>query len=250
MLALGLAGVGAVAWRLNYRYAHPAPGCEVPDAAPFKQPGTAAAAPGGGGLRLVEQGFSNVYGQVTYGAIVENTSASAAYRTRVTYGFSTNGKPIDQGSQRPQEIPIVLPGQRIGVAVNTSLPVTGTVTVAALHLGETTWLTRDEAGRDLKPVTTTVVLTEHPEQAYPGYLKVNFISSATCRTLVRRGAAAVVRDHSGSIVGGWLDTADGCGVGAHVTGMLPLLPATVDDARTQVFPYCDLQKQSENDLDN
>ena len=85
--------------------------------------------------------------------------------------------------------------------------------------------------------------TEHPNHDYPGYLKITYTSATTtCRQLAGRGVTTVVRNPSGTIIGGVLEGADnGCAAGTHVTSPARLLPVP-DDTRTQVFPYCDLQR--------
>lgn len=248
VIALGvvlLVAAGAVGLVVRARLADNPATCAVPAAAPGKPSGPAATAPGGGGLHVVEQGFTSLNSGISYGAIVENTSNSVAYRTHVTFAFSNNGTPVEQppSPQNTQEIPIILPGQRIGVGTTGPLAAPHTATAAELHLGDTTWLTRDEAGRDLGPITTTVVRTEHPDEHYLGYLKITYTTATTtCRPLAWRGVATVVRNQSGTIIGGTLQGSDdGCAPGTHTTSPTSLLPVP-DDARTQVFPYCDLQR--------
>ncbi|WP_030434465.1 hypothetical protein [Actinoplanes subtropicus] len=124
----------------------------------------------------------------------------------------------------------------------------GAATAVDLRLGDTTWLTRDEAGSALAPVTTTVVTTGHPDEHYLGYLKITYTTATTtCRPLAWRGVATVVRNHAGTIIGGTLQGSDdGCAPGTHTTTPTSLLPVP-DDTRTQVFPYCDLQRPAGSD---
>ncbi len=248
VLATLVAG-GAVAMMVHARLDKPAACAAVPVAAPDKPSGTATTAPDGGGLRVVEQGFTNINYGVSYGAIVENTSASVAYRTQVTFGFSTNGEQLEPPptTLNTQQIPIILPGQRIGVGTTASLPAPYSATSVELRLGETTWLNRTDVGRDLGPVTATLVRSEHPNHDYPGYLEITYTSATnTCRQLAGRGAATVLRDPSGTIIGGTLEGYDnGCSAGTHITARGELMPVA-DDTRTQVFPYCDLQRPPES----
>ncbi|GIF23169.1 hypothetical protein BJ973_000475 [Actinoplanes tereljensis] len=243
VLALALAALGAFAW-VHARFTDTPAACAVPAAAPDKPRGPAA-----GGLKVVEQGFTNLNSGASFGAIVENTSTSVAYRTRVTFGFSNNGKPIEDipSPLNTQEIPILRPGQRIGVGDTRVLAAPHSATAVEVRLGETTWLTPDEAGRGVLPVTTTDVRTEHPNADYSGYLKISYTTaSPTCRPLAWRGVATVLRNQSGTIVGGVLDgSANGCATGPHVTSPGRLLPAA-DDTRTEVYPYCDLQRPAED----
>jgi hypothetical protein len=90
-------------------------------------------------------------------------------------------------------------------------------------------------------------------------------SSANCRSLDNRGTAAVFRDSAGKVVGGDIGTPDSpimfrdehgndlggetqrpatpsCSPGDRETWIVPPRgePATADDARTALYPYCDL----------
>lgn len=87
-------------------------------------PGAADAAPGGGGLRVVEQGA---------GVVLENTSAQFAYRI-----------PVAAGSTRA-EVPLLAPGRRTAVAG------AGQVT-----FGPVVWLAPESLG-GYTPVTATAV---------------------------------------------------------------------------------------------
>jgi hypothetical protein len=96
-------------------------GCAIP-ARITAVPGSADAAPGGGGVRVAEQGPGAV--------VLENTSAEVAYRI-----------PLGPASV----VPLLTPGERIGVA-----------TTGAVTLGPVTWLTPESLG-GFTPVTATVV---------------------------------------------------------------------------------------------
>jgi hypothetical protein len=246
VLALAAGTVGLV---VRAHLADTPAACAVPTAASVKPHGTAGKAPGGGGLRVVEQGFTNLNSGVSFAAIVENTSTWIAYRTPVTYRFTSRGKPVEQPPSplNAQEIPIILPGQRIGVATTSVLSAPHSATTVEVRLGDTTWLTPGQATRDLSPVTTTVVRTDHPNDQYLGYLKITYTNAtATCRQLAGRGVVTVVRNQSGTIIGGTLQGSDdGCSPGTHTTSPISLLPVP-DDTRTQIFPYCDLQLPAES----
>jgi hypothetical protein len=94
-------------------------GCAIPSRV-TAVPGRADAAPGGGGVRVAEQGAS--------GAVLENTSTQVAYRI-----------PVGPAAV----VPLLTPGARIGVAASGTL-------------GPVTWLSPESLG-DLTPVTATVV---------------------------------------------------------------------------------------------
>jgi hypothetical protein len=98
-------------------------GCTIPSRI-TAVPSAADAAPGGGGLRVVEQGA---------GAVLENTSAQFAYLI-----------PVTAGSTRA-EVPLLAPGQRTAVA--GAGPVT---------FGPVVWLAPESLG-GFTPVTATPV---------------------------------------------------------------------------------------------
>ena len=128
-------------------------GCAIP-ARITALPGTA---PDGGEVRVAEQGPG--------AAVLENTSALAAYRVVVTSG------------SRSVEVPLLTPGQRAGVALDRPTP------------GPAVWLAPEALG-GFTPVTATVV---------PGGVRYR---SANCRALTSRGAAVLHRDAAGRITGG------------------------------------------------
>lgn len=94
-------------------------GCLIPSRI-TAVPGSAGAAPGGGGIRVAESSAS--------GAVLENTSTQIAYRIPV--GAAT-------------VVPLLTPGARIGVSTNGAL-------------GLVTWLSPESLG-GFTPVTATVV---------------------------------------------------------------------------------------------
>ena len=130
-------------------------------------------------------------------AVLENTSTLAAYRITVTSGAAT------------VEVPVLTPGQRIGVVLDKPA------------VGPVIWLAPEALG-GYTPVTATVV---------PGGVRY---SSANCRALTSRGAAAIFRDAGGRITGGErLSPASvSCEPGERE------VPAVVPPA--EVSPYCAL----------
>lgn len=130
--------------------------------------------------------------------MLENTSTLAAYRIPVTSGSKT------------VEVPVLTPGQRIGVALDRPAP------------GPVIWLPPEALG-GFTPVTADVV---------PGGVRYR---SANCRALTSRGAAVLHRDPAGRITGGEQLPPAGvsCAVGEKQ------LPAAVAPG-SEVFPYCAL----------
>src|SRR3954452_4657177 len=87
--------------------------CDIPDRAPASTP---ASAPGG--IKVVEQGFSQgPSGLVSLGAIVENTGSEVARRIPVRFRLfdvAHHELPERKAGDLSVEIPLLLPGQRIG----------------------------------------------------------------------------------------------------------------------------------------
>lgn len=236
-----------------------------------------AAAPDGGQLRVVEQGFTQTGDAVSVGAVLENTSAHPAYRTRAQVRLFDAKRvwlpEVRFGEvRRVMEIPVVLPGQRIGVG-NDAHPAPlhggGAAVVSAfeLELTTTTWLEPGALG-PFGAVSAGSVRTERPNPAAPSVVSLRYRErSPNCAPLAERGAAAVFRDSAGRVVGGAIEPpgalivfrdADGavvggqarppesppCSPGERELWVIPLNPAppAADPARTEVHPYCDLSR--------
>ncbi|RSM39371.1 hypothetical protein DMA12_30090 [Amycolatopsis balhimycina DSM 5908] len=114
---------------------------------------------------------------------------------------------------RTVEVPVLMPGQRIGVVLDRPA------------VGPVSWLAPEALG-GFTPVTATVV---------PGGVRYR---SGNCRALTSRGAAVLHRDASGRITGGeQLPPASvSCAVGEKE------LPAAVAPG-SEVHPYCDLRPE-------
>ncbi|WP_329049249.1 hypothetical protein OG738_41325 [Amycolatopsis sp. NBC_01488] len=166
-------------------------GCAIPSRITAVA-GPADAAPDGGAVRVAEQGAGV--------AVLENTSTLAAYRIPATSGART------------VEVPVLTPGQRIGVVLDRPV------------LGPVTWLAPEALG-GFTPVTATVV---------PGGVRYR---SANCRALTSRGAAVIRRDAGGRLIGGeQLPPASvSCAPGERE------VPAAV--AAAEVYPYCALGEE-------
>ncbi|GLY36606.1 hypothetical protein Amsp01_026300 [Amycolatopsis sp. NBRC 101858] len=171
------------------------------------------------------------------GAVLRNTGDRIAHRTRVTLKVvvSVDGLPPGpiQGPLMTREIPVLMPGQRVGVGRPlVDISAANRVVSADVEVGTTTWLPAD-----------VVRYTE---------------SSANCRALTARRTAVVFRDVNGKIVDGGLLPPDGkgnpagssqqapsspsCSPGERSTWVVPLqnIPPGTDDKRTELFSYCDL----------
>lgn len=235
------------------------------------------AAPDGGLLRVVEQGFTQTGAAVSVGAVLENTSAHPAYRTRVQVRLFDAKRvwlpEVRFGEvRRVMEIPVVLPGQRVGVG-NDAHPAPlyggGAAVVSSfeVELLTTTWLAPGALG-PFGAVVADSVRTERPNPAAPSIVSLRYRErSPNCAPLAARGAAAVFRDAAGRVVGGAIEPPgalvvfrdpDGAVVGGHAEPpesapcspgerelwVIPLNPApeAADPARTEVHPYCDLSR--------
>jgi hypothetical protein len=237
--------------------------CDIPDRAPASTP---ASAPGG--IKVVEQGFSQgPSGLVSLGAIVENTGSEVARRIPVRFRLfdaAHHELPELTTSELSVEIPLLLPGQRIGAgtgAYRRKNPVAGAETV----VGSNTWLPRAAVG-SLAPVGASYLSTSRYYPDNPIYVDVHYREVSTnCRNLNSHDTTVIFRDRAGRIVGGdngpagnpltFRDThgndivverqppvSPSCSPGERETWVIPYVgaPATADDARTEVYPYCDL----------
>lgn len=249
--------------------------CGIPDAVDGGRTSTASEAPGGGGIRVVEQGFSPpaADGSVSIGAVLENTSDRVAYRTRVNFWLldSTGhalSEAVPNASRLVVEIPIMPPGSRIGTGTTAHpRPETNQATAAEILPETTTWTPSDALG-DFTPVSAINPHTTRPDPRSPTTVDIHYREqSQNCLALVNRGAAVVFRNDQGTIVGGALRTPGGliefrdvrgqvvggeatppttpsCSPGDREMWVVPLAPApaTADDANTEIYPYCDLAR--------
>ena len=227
--------------------------CSVPTVPVGGVTGLAGGAPGGGGLRVVEQGFSQLdpnQRTVSLGAVLENTSALVAYRARVTFSYADASGQSAVMANSPElslEIPVILPGQRVPVGT-WSYVRKGThsaaVPIADLRvlLGGLVWLPRDPWFAELSVRPQAIHRLAGDSSSGTVTYSVN---SRFCRALTSRGVAMVFRNSAGAIVGGSIDLGSAhqtCAPGTSVSHALVTqsLPADVDESKTEIYPYCDL----------
>lgn len=231
--------------------------CTIPSALPSPS-FSGVNGPDGKGLRVVEHGFTQpVNGGVSMGAVLRNTSSSAAYRARITFrALDAQGRPdptLAEPAMTSQEIPLVMPGQRIGAGAFETIGQTsagGSMQVASFEIVVTAaqWVPPDTLP-GYRPVTATFRSAEHPEAKQPEYVTLTYEQrSGNCRDLTDRGSAAVFRNSAGTIVGGLLGqslTGGACERGTSQQTVQPVVvaPLTIDAARTTLFPYCDLAQR-------
>jgi hypothetical protein len=223
----------------------------------------------GGGIRVVEQGFtvSTRDGSASLGAVLANTGHQVAYRTRIVLRLlDARHRSVAGTSPIVQDIPIMLPGQRVGLGGTAPLAVDTTAASFQLELGTARWVPRDALGSDFSPVIATAPRTIRPDPTLPTTVDVHYTEVSTnCQPLIDGGAAVVYRDASGAIVGGdlgqpggltifrdrrgvvvggeqRLPSGDPCDPGTRDMWVIPLTPAPSRAAvsRTTVYPYCDV----------
>lgn len=222
----------------------------------------ATAAPGGGGLRVAEVGHSPLPADsvglyhMSIGAIIENTSGQVAYGAMVTFGaLDARGRSaIAPDLDVLQQIPVIMPGQRVGVGVmalvysdtrlvpGTDRFTDGPVPVArlAVSLGKVRWLPADGTWASVTATAETVTDADRPGLAEARY----DAHSPYCRSLAPHGAGVIYRNAAGMVIGGALQPADAssCRPGTtHVVQEMNAapLPAGTDPGRIEVYPYCD-----------
>ncbi|QWF85885.1 hypothetical protein [Amycolatopsis sp. CA-230715] len=244
--------------------------CDLPTVAPAGERRPAGAAPGHGGIRVVEQGASAIEDgrAVSVGAIVENSSDYVAYRTRVRVGVLDGaGRDVlpssSTGGSGVIEVPILEPGERIGIGQTRYLVAGARFGSATITPTTSVWLSRDTFGSQYTSVTGTVTRMWPPVPAVPSAIDIRYTEiSHNCGDLTPRLTAMVFRDHMGRILGGSVNTggmtaqfADEhgrivftesgpvreCAQGEQSSWVLPGPPGPPPAlSRAEVFPYCDL----------
>jgi hypothetical protein len=214
-------------------------------------------------IQVAEQGFTQTAdARVSIGAVLWNTGKEIAYRTRVSF------QPFDLtqqllGAPTVVEVPVLLPGQRVGIGQDTQLTV-GMRVASVRVVPETTYRLPAGALGSYQPVTATRLRTSHPDPLVVGHVDIHYTDTSTnCGPLQDGDAAVVYRDAHGTIVGGALDTPGslvvyrdkrGIAVGgeSHLPASGPCQPGTrdmwvtpdgqqpanADPARTAIYPYC------------
>ena len=225
------------------------PTCTLPSA-PFGAPETVR-------LRVVDSGFTVVGpgpATLSMGAVVSNSGARVAYRTRVAFmPVDVKGQnPVAADERRPLvlDVPVILPGQE--VAVGTSVPLggpgpmdgpTGRVTRVAVTADATARLDATA----FQPIQATL-LSDRSNRAQDGSTTVDYeVHSGYCDDLYSRGASVVFRDDAGHVLGGDLinDTGGGCQTGTKLVQVQTAeksVPQRADLNRTIVSTYCDVSR--------
>lgn len=260
VVVVAAAGIAAVVLSTRGDESASAKPCDIPNSVQ-EQPASAKTAPGGGGIEVAETGVSSS-GLVTMGAVLRNTSDYIAYRTRLKLNLVLTLDGIPQGPMQgpptTMEIPVMMPGQRVGVGrplINVNLK--DKVNSADVDVQTTTWLPNGALGGFI-PVADTYESTSRVNMSPPADFVRYKENSTNCRALFSRRTAVVFRDANGKIVGGDLVPPDGkgnasgstqqppsspsCSPGERSTWIVPLqnIPQNADDKRTELYSYCDL----------
>lgn len=234
----------------------PTAGCPPLTAPTGGVPGAADSAPGGGGLAVTGQGYS----QVTYdtggpqqwvslGAEVRNSSSRVAYRVDVAFRYvdaRNHGPDLTNRQDTRIEVPMILPGQRVPVGLTAaapqelsgSIPLPSRVRSLTVTLSPVTWYPTGPSFQTIPTEVTSVTSTGLVNAA---------ATSPYCRPLTPRGSSAVFRDTTGVILGGYFEPASRgestvCRPGRQPVSLSPgsPYPHGTDTTRTQVASYCDL----------
>lgn len=253
---------------VNNRAERPAYPWESPSPSPCSAPAEpkgvttqAAHAPDGGGLRVVEKGFTQFDGphgfHVSVGVVLENTSKQLAYRSRVTLRiYDGKRHPAEWGSRGGTVVmvPVLGPGERAGVGTGTAArnstiqasngrlldgpPVT--VTTLEVQLGEAQWLPPDD--KTFARISARHERTE-PDSISDEDATIRYvIESEHCRPVSGHGIGIVFRSKTGAIAGGDVDgNMAPCRPGSETESATAFqsFPPNADLTRTEVYPYCD-----------
>jgi hypothetical protein len=212
---------------------------------------------------VVEQGFSRERSSVSVGVIVQNTSRSVAYHTTIAFQLLDGNGRIVPDTVTPQQIPILLPGERVGFG--SDFPVSSPVASVRPELGPATWLAADALGADYQPVTGTYLRTLRPNPTDKATVDIHYQQhSPGCADLSEGETSVVFRNAGGAIVGGTTTAAGtvvnytnghgvsiggelkppakpACSHGDSEQWIIPAsAPATATDNRTELYPQCDL----------
>lgn len=241
----------------------PPSGAVSPDAVPSNaDPGKRADRPERGGLDVIEFGYAQIGsaaasitrdGFASLGAIVTNTSDQIAYQAEVTFRvLDEAGKSavLHSTNDPTRQIPVILPGQRIGVgtryAVRSEAGKRVRVASVDVEISGSAWGAADASptGAELAGAVTARHLDTWRYGPDGLDASVTYeVDSPYCSALASAGAGVIFRDATGGIVGGGFDpTASqrGCLPGRSTqSALLPRsLPPHADVERTEVFQYC------------
>ena len=225
------------------------PPCK-PLTAPRPTSSPSVVAPDGGQLRVVEQGFIRLADApyVMVGAIIENPTGHTAHDIPITVTLvdaagGTIPDPVDQPLAR-QTIATIPAGGRTGFAAILSHMETATNEVippadAPIAIGASTWTDTSVAVPVVSDLALRVTTDSASGKIYGG--ETFTLASGGCDNVPGNTAATIFRDHTGTIIGGSVDTMSPAVCPAqprtiHIS--LALIPPGIDTTRTTVYPNC------------
>ncbi|WFE23652.1 hypothetical protein O7621_10470 [Solwaraspora sp. WMMD937] len=233
--------------------------------------------PDGNGLDVVESGFTQLgstsapitrNAMVSIGAVVANTSTHTAHRALVTFDVlddAGESAVLTTILDRPREIPVILPGERVGVGgqfwirsedgqrvevarVNATVSGAAWTATATADTPDATADAAAEADADAVATTAGGITTRHLQTRRHGTDQIDATvtyetRSPYCQKWTSVGASAVFRDDAGTVVGGGFDptvSPSACLPGQHSgSTLLPSsLPPAAADTRTEVYQHC------------
>jgi hypothetical protein len=217
----------------------------------------AALAPGGGGLEVVDHGFSPLGDgrvDVSSGALVRNTSDQIAYRAEVKLHLTdARGRDaVHPWSSRwlNQEIPVIRPGEQVAIGARLGLredpyynrDPAYKVTNFDVELGSATWVPPED--KALFPEFPAIFRGIGAQNSASPLKGVQFsVTSTSCRQMIARGTAVAFLDSSGHVVGGLIDGIGDqthCGTEDYLkTTLEGGIPKGIDEQKTVVTEYCD-----------
>ncbi|MEV0840208.1 hypothetical protein AB0I55_11710 [Actinocatenispora sera] len=261
VLIVLLAIKGGTNHRLPTAAASPSPSASPSNAGSRYAPLTTP--PDHGTVKIDETGFENIRDvagepQVTWGAIIENTSgkATAAVELRITYLDRAGKKLKVEDFYERAAVPAVLPGRRTGVGGVTYLD-DPAVAAVRIRVGTTRWWVEPGTPPTLAAGRIRTDWRDKGEQVPywgggkigafrndRGTLYVTFRVDSSYRTVLSRaGVTAVFRNAKGHIVGGSTMTDLGLDVVLPPGWSDQSLrvkygpPEDVDEARTEIYVY-------------
>ncbi len=238
--------------------------CPIPTSPPAGAAAPAGQAPGGGGVEVVDHGFTQLFNEktgglstgasVSLGALLRNTSGQVAYRTQVTLRIkdAAGRDAAHPWSVRNLilEIPVIHPGEQVAVGDRAGVRddidqfhAYDKVTKFDVELGSATWMPAESAAM-FPSITTTFRSLEQKNSVST----VRYTAATTaCRATVFRGMAAVFLNKSGHVTGGLLGTQpelEQCGTTGHEGSFSDIVPAPegIDEGKTVVSEYCDVAR--------
>lgn len=228
----------------------PAPSTPRASAQPTA-PVRAVEAPGGGGLKVLESGFSMTTSSlnetmVTYGLVLENTSPDriAAEAEVLITLLDAKGQPVkdllDKSTLSVRKLRVVTPRQRIGMGRYTYVDRGQVVARLKIEIGESWWIST--INKRIASLTTSDIRTAVDKSDHA--VRIKFTVDNGYPTVIDRIAMAVLRNSTGAIVGGTAHEETVESLGKFPPGRSPGEiesvggpPPDLDPNRTEVYAY-------------